>query len=152
MIPRSLTYVAGLAGLIALSVWGAKWAARQNERVFIAATAARAALGVTRGLTTQPFANQNRSGTRAFGYLTVLREDLYRFEARPGAAATIQVDGSGAPEVRLGRGAHFVLIEVPHQGPPPAFELTWAARGQPDLAPVPPWRLSPDRVAVWKVT
>ncbi len=32
------------------------------------------------------------------------------------AGAAVQVDGSAAPEVRLGRGAHFVLIEVPHQG------------------------------------
>ena len=93
----------------------------------IAPAAAQAALGVTRGLTTQPFANQNQSGTRAFGYLTVLREGLYRFEVRPVSAATVQVDGSAAPEVRLGRGAHFVLIEVPHQGSAPAFELTWVA-------------------------
>ena len=27
----------------------------------------------------------------------------------------------------------------------------WAAREQSELAPVPPWRLSPDRVALWKV-
>ena len=117
----------------------------------IAPTAARAALGVTRGLTTQPFTNQNQSGTRAFGYLTVLREGLYRFEVRPGSGATIQVDGSAAPEVRLGRGTHFVLIEVPHQGSAPAFELAWAERGQTALEPVAPWRLSPDRVASWKV-
>jgi hypothetical protein len=53
--------------------------------------------------------------------------------------------------VRLGRGAHFVLIEVPRQGAAPSFELMWAAREQSELAPVPPWRLSPDRVALWKV-
>ena len=117
----------------------------------VAPAAARVAFGVSRGLTTQPFANQNQSGTRAFGYLTVLREGLYRFEAQPAPGATVQVDGSAAPEVRLGRGAHFVLIEVPHEGRPPAFELTWAARGQPGLVPVPQWRLSPDRVALWKV-
>jgi hypothetical protein len=117
----------------------------------IAPAAAQAALGVTRGLTTQPFANQNQSGTRAFGYLTVFREDLYRFEVRPVPAATVQVDGSAAPEVRLSRGTHFVLIEVPHQGSAPAFELTWAAREEPELEPVAPWRLSPDRVASWKV-
>ena len=63
----------------------------------------------------------------------------------------MQVDGSAAPEVRLGRGAHFVLIEVPHQGTAPSFELMWAAREQSELAPVPPWQLSPDRVALWKV-
>src|SRR5262245_49588523 len=117
----------------------------------IAPSAARAALGVTRGLTTQPFANQNQSGTRAFGYLAVLREGLFRFEVRSASAATVQVDGSAAPEVRLGRGAHFVLIEVPHQGSAPAFELAWAEREQPVLEPVPPWQLSPDRVALWKV-
>jgi hypothetical protein len=115
------------------------------------APAARAALGVSRGLTTQPFTNQNQSGTRAFGYLTVLSEGLYRFEVRPVSGATIQVDGSAAAEVRLGRGAHFVLIEVPHQGPVPAFELAWAGREQTELEPVAPWRLSPDRVALWKV-
>ena len=131
-----------------------RWAAVALAAVIgasIAPVAARAVLGIARGLTTQPFANQNQSGTRAFGYLTVLREGLYRFEVRPVTAATIQVDGSSAPEVRLGRGAHFVLVEVPHQGPPPAFELTWAAREQPELTPVPPWRLSPDRTALWKV-
>jgi hypothetical protein len=117
----------------------------------IAPAAAQAALGVSRGLTTQPFANQNQAGTRAFGYLTVLREGLYRFELRPAAGAAVQVDGSAAPEVRLGRGAHFVLIEVPRQGAAPSFELMWAAREQSELAPVPPWRLSPDRVALWKV-
>ena len=131
-----------------------RWAAVALAAVIgasIVPAAARAALGVTRGLTTQPFANQNQSGTRAFGYLTVLRGGLYRFEVRSVPAATVQVDGSVAPEVRLGRGAHFVLVEVPHQGTPPSFELTWAERAQAELAPVPPWRLSPDRVAPWKV-
>src|SRR5262245_60110831 len=122
-----------------------RWAAVALAAILgasIAPAAARAGLGVARGLTTRPFANQNQSGTRAFGYLTVLREGLYRFEVRPVSAATLQVDGSSAPEVRLDRGSHFVLIEVPHQGPPPAFELMWAAREQPELAPIPPWRLS----------
>ena len=117
----------------------------------IAPAATRTALGVTRGLTTQPFANQNQSGTRAFGYLTVVREGLYRFEVRPVPGATVQVDGSSAPEVRLDRGEHFVLIEVPHQGSAPAFELAWGEREHTELEPVAPWRLSPDRVALWKV-
>jgi hypothetical protein len=117
----------------------------------IAPGAGRAVLGVTRGLTNQPFSNQNQTGTRAFGYLTVLREGLYRFELRPAFAATVQVDGSAAPEVRLARGAHFVLVEIAHQGARPVFELAWAAREQTELAPVPAWRLSPVRVPVWKL-
>src|SRR5262245_14531798 len=97
----------------------------------IAPAAARAALGVTSGLTTQPFSNQNQAGTRAFGYLTVLREGLYRFELRPASATTLQVDGSAAPEFRLARGTHFVLVEIAHQGDRPPFELMWAVREQP---------------------
>jgi hypothetical protein len=117
----------------------------------MAPAAARAALDVTRGLTSQSFTNQNQSGTRAFGYLTVFREGLYRFALRPTLPATVQVAGSAAPEVRLARGTHFVLIEVPHQGDRPPFELLWATREQPALAPVPAWQLSPDRVAAWKL-
>jgi hypothetical protein len=117
----------------------------------VAPTAARAALDVTRGLTTQPFANQNQTGTRAFGYLTVLSEGLYRFELRPASTATVQVDGSAAPEIRLARGAHFVLVEIAHQGDPPPFELMWAVREQTELAAVPAWQLSPERVPVWKL-
>jgi hypothetical protein len=117
----------------------------------IAPAAARAALDVTRGLTTQPFANQNQTGTRAFGYLTVLREGLYRFELRPASTATVQVDGSAAPEIQLARGAHFVLVEIAHQGERPPFELTWAAREQTELVPVPAWQLSPERVPLWKL-
>src|SRR4029077_11828685 len=117
-----------------------RWAAVALAAVIgasIAPGAARGALGIPRGLTTQPFANQNQTGTRAFGYLTVLREGLYRFALRPVPGATVQVDGSAASEVRLGRGAHFVLVEVPHQGTAPSFELMWAAREQVELAPVP---------------
>jgi hypothetical protein len=117
----------------------------------IAPAAVRAALGVTHGLTTQPFSNQNQAGTRAFGYLTILREGLYRFELRPVAAATLQVDGSAAPEFRLARGSHFVLIEIAHQGDRPPFELLWAAREQAELVPVPAWQLSAERVALWKL-
>src|SRR5262245_32503227 len=117
----------------------------------IAPAAARAALGVTRGLTTQPFSNQNQAGTRAFGYLTVLRDGLYRFEVQPAPAATLQVDGSAAPEFRLARGTHFVLLEIAHEGDRPPFELLWAAREQTALVPVPPWQLSPERAALWKL-
>src|SRR5688500_4225740 len=117
----------------------------------IAPAAAKAALGVTLGLATQSFTNQNQSGTRAFGYLTVVRDGLYRFELRPTLPATVQVAGSAAPEVRLARGTHFVLIEVPHQGERPSFELMWAAREQADVAPVPAWQLSAERVAAWKL-
>jgi hypothetical protein len=64
----------------------------------------------------------------------------------------VQVDGSTAPEVRLARGAHFVFVEIAHRGgAPPSFELMWASREQTELAPVPGWQLSPDRVALWKV-
>ena len=117
----------------------------------IAPAAARAALGITRGLTTQSFTNQNQSGTRAFGYLTVFREGLYRFGLRPALPATVQVDGSVAAELRLARGTHFVLIEVPHQGDRPSFELLWAVREQAGLSPVPAWQLSPARVDAWKL-
>jgi hypothetical protein len=116
----------------------------------IAPPAARAALDVTRGLTTQSFTNQNQSGTRAFGYLTVFREGLYRFELRP-SAGTVQVDGSTAPEINLARGSHFVLVEIAHQGDRPSFELMWASRDQTEVAPVPAWQLSRERVPVWKL-
>jgi hypothetical protein len=116
----------------------------------IAPAAAKAALGVTFGLNSQSFTNQNRTGTRAFGYVTTLRDGRYRFALGPEASSgTVQVEGDAA-EVRLEPGAHFILIEVPHEGPPPAFSLQWA-RDDGDLVAVPEWRLSPDRVAAWKL-
>ena len=78
-------------------------------------------------LTTQPFAKPGQCGTRAFGYLMVLREGLYRFELRSVTGATVQVDGSAAPE-SAAWARYFVLIEVPRQGAAPSFELMWAAR------------------------
>ncbi len=117
---------------------------------WIAPPAAKAALNVTHGLTIQPFTNLNQAGTRFFGYLTVLRGGLFRFETRSAAPSTLQVDGSTAPERSMAAGAHFLLIELTHDGQPPAFELLWA-KDDGALASVPLWRLTTSRVDTWRL-
>jgi hypothetical protein len=117
---------------------------------WIAPPVARTALNVSHGLTTQSFTNLDRSGTRSFGYITVLRGGRYRFEVRSGAPAVLEVEGSRAPERTLAAGAHFVLIEATHEGAAPPFDLLWASEGDA-LVAVPPWRLSPSRIDTWRL-
>jgi hypothetical protein len=116
----------------------------------LAPAAGRTALNVSTGLTTQSFSNQNRTGTRSVGYLTVLRAGRYRFEVRSPVSSTFQIDGRGEPDVELGAGPHLVVIELTHEGPAPSSEFLWATGDGPP-APVPRWRLTGTREPPWKV-
>jgi hypothetical protein len=118
--------------------------------VWIAPPVARTALNVSYGLTAQSFTNLDRSGTRSFGYITLLRGGRYRFELRSSAPSVLEVAGSRAPEAILAAGAHFILIETTHDGISPPVELLWARDGAA-LSAVPSWRLSPSRIDTWRL-
>jgi hypothetical protein len=126
---------------VAIAVWVGVWAAPPLVRT---------ALSVSHGLTAQSFTNLDRSGTRLFGYLTVLRDGRYRFELRSSAPSVLEVAGSRAPEATLAAGSHFILIETTHEGVSPPVDLLWARDGA-DLSAVPSWRLSPSRIDTWRL-
>jgi hypothetical protein len=95
---------------------------------------------------------------RWFGYLTVLRSGTYLFSTTSDDGSAVTVDGqlvvdnrgrhgptAVAGRILLARGTYPVLIEYAQRDGGLAMDWAWA-RDDGTLAPVPAWRLHPQRV------
>ena len=100
---------------------------------------------------------------RWFGYLMNPRPGLYTFATRSDDGSFLRIDGrlvvdnggehpaqTRSGSIYLDRGPHFIALEYAQTAG--EFELGWSwGTDAHDLAGVPSWRLSPNRVVEWKI-
>jgi PA14 domain-containing protein len=97
---------------------------------------------------------------RWFGYVMIDRPGSYTFGTRSDDGSWLRIDGrlvvdnggnhgplTGAGTIDLGAGPHALLIDYLQTAGEYEIGLLWGN----DLSPIPAWRLSPSRVAPWKM-
>jgi hypothetical protein len=98
------------------------------------------------------------------GYLAIDENATYTFALTSDDGSTLWIDGrilvdnggrhsaiTRSERVRLDRGLHPLMLEYFQAGGPYAIALSWERESGPAAAPIPPWRLSPDRIPLWKL-
>jgi hypothetical protein len=98
------------------------------------------------------------------GYLAIDENAIYTFSLTSDDGSTLWIDGrilvdnggrhnaiTRSAQVRLDRGMHPLMLEYFQAGGPYAIALSWRRDNGHAAAPVPPWRLSPDKTSLWKL-
>jgi hypothetical protein len=112
-----------------------------------------------RGIVAYP----NAFSARWFGYVTIDEPGQHTFGTRSDDGSWLTIDGHAVVDnggehraitksgtIALDRGPHFILLEYVQAGGGYEIGLLWGPDAE-HLAPLPAWRLSPTRVAAWKI-
>jgi len=98
------------------------------------------------------------------GYLAIDENAIYTFSLTSDDGSTLWIDGrilvdnggrhsaiTRSERVRLDRGMHQLMLEYFQAGGPYAIALSWERDSGRARAPIPRWRLAPDKTPLWKL-